>query len=62
MRTKLEYIILTLIDNIAFTSYCNVRVPSLQMPNVDEPKEIVNKLKDFMEQYKKDNPGPSKGS
>ena len=46
---------------IAF-GHCYVLVPSLQMPNVDEPKEIVNKLREFMEQYKKDKPGPSKGS
>ncbi|KAK2180477.1 hypothetical protein NP493_441g01035 [Ridgeia piscesae] len=33
-----------------------------QVPNVDESKEMINKLREFLEQYKKDKPGPSKGS
>ena len=62
MRTEhLSTTLHTILHVIAF-GHCNVLVPSLQMPNVDEPKEIVNKLREFMEQYKKDKPGPSKGS
>lgn len=40
--------------------YWNVHCLMLQAPRVDDPKAIWNKLRDFVEQFKRDSPGPPK--
>ena len=32
----------------------------LQLPKIDDPKALWKKVEEFMEKYKKENPGPSK--
>lgn len=52
---QVEYRCASSFFHFYITFYCS------QLPKVDEPSSIWNRIKEFSEQYKKDNPGSSKG-
>ncbi|PVD20536.1 hypothetical protein C0Q70_18692 [Pomacea canaliculata] len=64
MNYVLDGVITYIITEVAFLigTYAGIYVDQhYKLPKVDEPSSIWNRIKEFSEQYKKDNPGSSKG-
>lgn len=47
-------------DRDTFALFYSYIIFHLQLPKIDDPRELWRKVEDFAQKYKKDNPGPSK--